>query len=138
VLAGINHTTNTKIITWFEASDIWPDIHHGANYLMARHRWVSAATTFIVDMVQVHMIYVTVENLDNYIVSACRDAQSDMGLRRPWQKMRRNRAHSWSIVYLSLLDLYALCYLWTRYYFRCKYQHHNILFHMKYSFRLYL
>jgi hypothetical protein len=51
MLAGINHATHTNMITRFEASDIWPDAHHAADHLVARHQWVSVVTLVIADMV---------------------------------------------------------------------------------------
>src|SRR5215207_9438036 len=71
LLARINHTTYTNMITWFEMCDISPDTHHAADNLMARHHWVNAvAIPVIVDFMHVRMTYATVKNLDNYIVSA--------------------------------------------------------------------
>jgi hypothetical protein len=50
MLAGIDHTTDTDMITWFEASDIRPYANHVADNFMARHHWVRSVTPIIANL----------------------------------------------------------------------------------------
>ena len=50
MLAGIDQTTDTNMITCFEAGDLFPDTYNTADNLMARHHRKNTVTPFIADL----------------------------------------------------------------------------------------
>jgi hypothetical protein len=70
MLAGIDQTTDTNMITCFDAGDLFPDTYNTADNLMARHHRINTVTPFIADLMQIQVTYATVEDLDNHIVNA--------------------------------------------------------------------
>jgi len=50
MLAGIDQTTDTNMITCFEAGDLFLDTYYTADNLMVRHHRINIVTPFIADL----------------------------------------------------------------------------------------